>query len=52
MHITQPGVILDWLEDGLEAATLLPTSEVNAENFLIAMWLMSSPHRKYFIRLW
>lgn len=52
MHITQPGVILDWLEDGLEAATLLPSSEVNAENFLIAMWLMSSPHRKYFIRLW
>lgn len=31
MHITQPGVILDWLEDGLEAATLLPSSEVNAE---------------------
>lgn len=31
MHITQPGVILDWLEGGLEAATLLPSSEVNAE---------------------
>jgi LysR family transcriptional regulator, salicylic acid-responsive activator of bsdBCD len=30
MHITQPGVILDWLESGLEAATLLPSSEVDA----------------------
>lgn len=29
MHITQPGVILEWLEMGLEAATLLPESEVN-----------------------
>jgi DNA-binding transcriptional LysR family regulator len=28
MHITQPGVILEWLEDGLAAATLLPVSEV------------------------
>lgn len=31
MHITQPGVILDWLESGLAAATLLPSSEVCAE---------------------
>lgn len=31
MHITQPGVILDWLESGLEAATLLPSSEVCVE---------------------
>ncbi|WP_431223854.1 LysR family transcriptional regulator [Serratia sp. L9] len=30
MHITQPGVILDWIESGLEAATLLPSSEVDA----------------------
>lgn len=30
MHITQPGVILDWLESGLAAATLLPSSEVDA----------------------
>ncbi|MGK3225447.1 LysR family transcriptional regulator [Enterobacter soli] len=30
MHITQPGVILDWLESGLQAATLLPSSEVDA----------------------
>ncbi|MFE8101982.1 LysR family transcriptional regulator [Brenneria goodwinii] len=30
MHITQPGVILDWLESGLEAATLLPSSEVDS----------------------
>ncbi|MEO3990561.1 LysR family transcriptional regulator [Pseudocitrobacter cyperus] len=30
MHITQPGMILDWLESGLAAATLLPSSEVNA----------------------
>ncbi len=29
MHIAQPGVILDWLESGLEAATLLPQSEVS-----------------------
>lgn len=29
MHITQPGVILDWLESGLAAATLLPSSEVD-----------------------
>lgn len=31
MHISQPGVILDWLESGLEAAALLPSSEVDAE---------------------
>ncbi|MFP5596818.1 LysR family transcriptional regulator [Kluyvera sp. 142486] len=31
MHITQPGVIIDWLESGLAAATLLPSSEVCAE---------------------
>jgi len=31
MHITQPGVILDWLESGLAAATLLPSSEVDAD---------------------
>lgn len=31
MHVTQPGVILDWLESGLEAATLLPSSEVDRE---------------------
>ena len=31
MHITQPGVILDWLESGLQAATLLPSSEVEAD---------------------
>nr|WP_318383922.1 LysR family transcriptional regulator [uncultured Enterobacter sp.] len=30
MHITQPGVILEWLESGLAAATLLPSSEVDA----------------------
>ncbi|NDJ56270.1 LysR family transcriptional regulator [Enterobacteriaceae bacterium 4M9] len=30
MHITQPGVILDWLESGLAGATLLPSSEVDA----------------------
>lgn len=30
MHITQPGAILDWLETGLEAVTLVPASEVNA----------------------
>jgi hypothetical protein len=30
MHITQPGMILDWLESGLAAATLLPSSEVDA----------------------
>ena len=29
MHITQPGVILDVLESGLAAATLLPSSEVD-----------------------
>lgn len=29
MHITQPGAILDWLEAGFEAATLLPASEVD-----------------------
>ncbi|MGB7801557.1 LysR family transcriptional regulator [Buttiauxella sp.] len=29
MQITQPGAILDWLEAGFEAATLLPASEVN-----------------------
>ena len=31
MHITQPGVILDWLASGLQAATLLPSSEVDAD---------------------
>lgn len=31
MHITQPGGILDWRESGLEAATLLPSSEVDAD---------------------
>lgn len=30
MHIAQPGVIIDWLESGLKAATLLPESEVDA----------------------
>ncbi|WP_058910929.1 LysR family transcriptional regulator [Entomohabitans teleogrylli] len=30
MHITQPGAILDWLESGLEGATLLPCCEVDA----------------------
>lgn len=30
MHITQPGMILEWLESGLAAATLLPSSEVDA----------------------
>jgi len=30
MHISQPGVILDWLESGLEAVALLPASEVDA----------------------
>ncbi|MBP2154261.1 DNA-binding transcriptional LysR family regulator [Erwinia rhapontici] len=29
MNISQPGVILDWLESGLEAAALLPSSEVD-----------------------
>lgn len=29
LRISQPGVILDWLEYGLEAATLLPASEVD-----------------------
>jgi DNA-binding transcriptional LysR family regulator len=31
MSITQPGIILNWLENGLEAATLLPASEVDAD---------------------
>ncbi|WP_373699565.1 LysR family transcriptional regulator substrate-binding protein [Neisseria dentiae] len=31
MHISQPNVILDWLESGVEAASLLPESEVRAE---------------------
>ncbi|WP_413738216.1 LysR substrate-binding domain-containing protein [Sodalis sp. RH21] len=31
MNISQPGVILDWLESGLEAAALLPSSEVDPE---------------------
>lgn len=31
MHITQPGGILDWRESGIEAATLLPSSEVDAD---------------------
>jgi DNA-binding transcriptional LysR family regulator len=30
MHISQPGVIIDWLESGLEAVALLPECEVNA----------------------
>jgi DNA-binding transcriptional LysR family regulator len=30
MHITQPEAILDWIESGLAAATLLPASEVDA----------------------
>jgi LysR family transcriptional regulator, salicylic acid-responsive activator of bsdBCD len=30
MHISQPGVIIDWLESGLEAVAFLPASEVNA----------------------
>ncbi|ELU4644626.1 LysR family transcriptional regulator [Escherichia coli O66:H5] len=30
MHISQPGMIIDWLESGLAAATLLPSSEVDA----------------------
>ncbi len=30
MHITQPTIILDWLESGLQAATLLPSSEVDS----------------------
>ncbi|XTZ39139.1 LysR substrate-binding domain-containing protein [Salmonella enterica] len=34
MHITQPGVILEWLESGLAAATLLPSSEVDATKLL------------------
>ncbi|WP_230492597.1 LysR family transcriptional regulator substrate-binding protein [Martelella alba] len=29
MNISQPGVILDWLESGLKAAALLPASEVD-----------------------
>ena len=29
MNISQPGVILDWLDSGLEAAALLPASEVD-----------------------
>ncbi|WP_413724308.1 LysR substrate-binding domain-containing protein [Sodalis sp. RH16] len=29
MNISQPGVILDWLQSGLEAAALLPASEVD-----------------------
>ncbi|KAA8996669.1 LysR family transcriptional regulator [Affinibrenneria salicis] len=32
MRIAQPTVILDWLESGLEAAALLPGSEVDGEN--------------------
>ncbi|OSN10271.1 LysR family transcriptional regulator [Lonsdalea iberica] len=31
MHVTQPGVIMDLLESGLEAATLLPSSEVDGD---------------------
>jgi len=34
MHISQPGVILEWLESGLEAVGLLPASEVDAEKIL------------------
>ncbi|ANI81396.1 LysR family transcriptional regulator [Kosakonia oryzae] len=34
MHITQPGVILEWLESGLAAATLLPSSEVDAAKLI------------------
>lgn len=30
MSVTQPGIILDWLDNGLQAATLLPASEVDA----------------------
>ena len=47
MHITQPGVILDWLEDELEAATLLPSSEVNAEKLPHCYVVDVFPHRKY-----
>ena len=31
MHVSQPGVILEWLESGLVAASLLPASEIVAE---------------------
>lgn len=31
MQISQPGVIIDWMEDGLSAAALLPGSEVSAD---------------------
>lgn len=30
MHISQPGVIIDWLESGVEAVAFLPASEVEA----------------------
>ncbi len=32
MHVSQPQMVIDLLESGLQAATLLPESEVNSQN--------------------
>lgn len=32
MHVSQPNVIVDWIESGVEAAALLPASEVRPED--------------------
>lgn len=43
------GVVLDWLESGLEAAILLPSSEVGADKLsqCYVVDVFSSPHIFY-----
>ncbi|MBA4707723.1 LysR family transcriptional regulator [Aquitalea aquatica] len=31
MHVSQPGLLLEWLESGLQGAALLPSSEIKTE---------------------
>lgn len=48
MHISQPGVILDWLDSGLEAASLLPASEVKSQSLANCRVVDVSPSLQVF----
>ncbi|MGE5872962.1 LysR family transcriptional regulator [Klebsiella quasipneumoniae] len=48
MHITQPNAIIDCLESGLEAISLLPESEVNANRLQACQVIQLGQHPTFF----
>ena len=48
MHVSQPSVIVDWIESGIEAAALLPESEVCPSQLHNSVLVRVSPDPQVF----